>query len=414
MDSVKQHLLFIGAVWPEPNSSAGGIRMMHLLHLFLSRNWRITFACVAAEGEFSSDLLALGIEKAEIELNSDSFDVFVTNLNPNVVLFDRFMMEEQFGWRVAQACPNAMRIIETIDLHCLRLSRQQVLKTGGDLNSLLLNSEIAKRELAAIYRSDLSLIISDAELMLLKTVFKMDDHLLFHFPYYVPALSENDIQVMPSFEEREHFVTIGNFKHEPNWDSVRYLKEVVWPLIRQKMPTAILHVYGSYASPKVNQLHQPKEGFFIMGRAEDAEEVVRKARVCLAPLRFGAGIKGKLSQAMRCGTPSVTTAIGAEGMHGNLPWNGIIADAAETFATAAVHLYSDKTQWQKAQTQGFDLIALRFSNKVDEQLLIDKITEIQQNLMAHRENNFIGSMLQHHTLQSTKFMSKWIAEKNKA
>ena len=414
MDSIKQHLLFIGAVWPEPNSSAGGIRMMHLIHLFLSRNWRITFACVAAEGEFSSDLLALGVEKAEIELNSDSFNVFVADLHPTVVLFDRFMVEEQFGWRVAQACPSAVRIIETIDLHCLRLSRQQVLKTGEDLNSLLLNSEIAKRELAAIYRSDLSLIISDAELTLLKTVFKMDEHLLFHLPYYVPTLFENDVDRMPSFEERENFMTIGNFKHEPNWDSVRYLKEVVWPLIRQKMPNAVLHVYGSYASPKVNQLHQPKDGFFIMGRAEDAEAVVRKARICLAPLRFGAGIKGKLSQAMCCGTPSVTTAIGAEGMHGDLPWNGVIAEEAEAFAAASVNLYNDKVQWQNAQACGFDLIVQRFSNKASEQVLIDRVLQIQQNIALHRENNFIGSMLQHHTLQSTKFMSKWIAEKNKS
>jgi glycosyltransferase involved in cell wall biosynthesis len=406
----KQKVLFIGSVWPEPNSSAGGIRMMQLIDLFLSQNFKITFASVAAENEFSADLQSLGVEKKVIELNNESFDLFIKELNPSVVIFDRFMVEEQFGWRVAQNCPNALRIIETIDLHCLRTARQQVLKTGENLHSALMTSEIAKREIAAILRSDLSLIISEAEMEILKNEFKISADLIFYLPFLLASLVQNDL---PAFENRNNFITIGNFKHEPNWDSVRYLKENIWPLIRMQMPDAQLHIHGSYASAKVRQLHNPKEGFHILGRAEDAELVMKEARVCLAPLRFGAGIKGKLSQAMLCGTPSVTTSIGAEGMHGTYEWNGAIADDGQIFASAAVKLYNDKSLWMQAQQNGFVLINERYSDRKDELHLIQRVEEIQQHLLQHRENNFIGSMLQHHTMQSTKFLSKWIEEKNK-
>ena len=127
-----------------------------------------------------------------------------------------------------------------------------------------------------------------------------------------------------TFEERKDFIFVGNFLHEPNRDAVHYLKESVWPLIRAQLPDAGMCIYGAYPSQSVLQLHQPKERFFSLGRADDAQEVVAKARVMLAPLRFGAGMKGKLLEAMQCGTPSVTTAIGAESMYGDLPWNGFI------------------------------------------------------------------------------------------
>src|SRR5690606_14722049 len=102
-------LLVIGYVWPEPRSSAAGGHMMQLLECFLADGWRITFASPARSGEHRADLSGLGIEEVEIELNSSSFDDFALALQPDVVLFDRFMMEEQFGWRVAQACPDALR-----------------------------------------------------------------------------------------------------------------------------------------------------------------------------------------------------------------------------------------------------------------------------------------------------------------
>ena len=403
-------LLIIGAVWPEPKSSAGGTRLMQLIQLFLKQNWEITYASAALENEFSSDLQSLGIQKEKVNINDSAFDIFVKSLLPDVVIFDRFMVEEQFGWRVFENSPNAIRIIETIDLHCLRLARQEQLKSSATLNDILLTSEIAKREIAAIYRSDFSLMISEAEINILQDVFKIPDQLLFYLPYQIPTLNDSKL---PNFEERENFITIGNFKHQPNWDSVKYLKEIIFPIIKQKMPSAKLMVYGSYADAKVLQLNNQKDGFCILGRAEDAMEVMKNAKVCLAPLRFGAGIKGKLAEAMICGTPSVTTKIGEEGMNGDFEWNGVVTDNPEGFATAAVELYQNKTVWEKAQSNGFKICKEHFATSNSEKLLLDKIQQIQSNLNNLRQQNFIGSLLMHHSHQSTKYMSRWIEEKNR-
>ena len=247
---------------------------------------------------------------------------------------------------------------------------------------------------------------------MIQSVFKIDSNLLYYLPLLLEPIDHSTILKLPSFEERNNFVFIGNFLHEPNWNAVQYLKETIWPLIRKQMPEAVLQIYGAYPSQKVLQLHQPKQGFHIMGRANDAQEVVRNAKVVLAPLRFGAGIKGKLLEAMQCGTPSVTTTIGAESMCGDLPWNGFIADDAEVFVDKAVELYQDKNCWRKAQENGFEIIEKRYLKCLFADDFVENILKVQTNLKSHRLHNFMGTMLQHHTLTSTKYMSRWIEEKN--
>ena len=412
--NTQQNILIIGFVWPEPNSSAAGTRMEQLLLLFKEWGWKVTFATPALESDFMIDLEAIGVEKKSIALNCSSFDDFVQGLNPSIVLFDRFLMEEQFGWRVAEYCPNALRILDTIDLHCLRLSRQKAFKEKRDFEfGDLLTEDTSKREIASILRCDCSIMVSEVEMDLLKNTFKIDPSLLYYLPLLLEPVSKDEIHNWLPFEERKDFIIIGNFLHEPNWNSVQYLKETIWPLIRKEIPEANLLVFGAYPSQKVLQLHQPKEGFHVMGRAENAYKVVSKARLVLAPLRFGAGIKGKLLEAMQCGTPSITTSVGAESMCGDLPWNGFITDIPEDFATKAVSLYQDKTLWIEAQQNGLQIIEKRYLKSDFVKEFKEAICSLETNLIQHRLKNFIGSVLQHQSLQSSKYMSKWIEAKNK-
>jgi glycosyltransferase involved in cell wall biosynthesis len=408
-----QRLLIIGFVWPEPNSSAAGSRMLQLISQFQQQGYVITFASPAMDSDFMVDLTSLNVDKKSIVLNCSSFDVFVKELNPNIVLFDRFMIEEQFGWRVAENCPDALRILDTEDLHCLRLARQKAFKAHHDFTIAdTLKEEVAKREIASILRCDLSLMISEFEIELLKTTFKIDEKLLYYLPFLLDPISEATFEKLPSFEERNDFIFIGNFLHEPNWNAVQYLKETIWPLLRKQLPDTNLNIYGAYPSQKVMQLHQPKEGFHIKGRAIDANEVVQNARIVLAPLRFGAGIKGKLIEAMQCGTPSITTTIGAESMQGNLPWNGFVTDDVTEFTKAAVQFYQDKKLWTAAQQNAIAIINQRYSKERFENDFALKVQFLRSNLQQHRLDNFFGSLLQHHTLTSTKYMSRWIEAKN--
>ena len=125
------------------------------------------------------------------------------------------------------------------------------------------------------------------------------------------------------------------------------------------------------------------------------------------------GIKGKLAEAMLCGTPSVTTSVGAEGMHNDLPWNGFVAKDIADFITKSVTLYSDGKLWNESQQNGIAIINQLYDKEKLSPVFRKKIIELASNLKAHRTQNFMGSILQYQTLRSTKYMSKWIEAKNK-
>lgn len=413
-------LLVIGYVWPEPRSSAAGSRMLQLLEVFRAAGFRLVFGSPADHSPHAVDLAALDIEAVSLKLNCSSFDDYIRTLQPDVVLFDRFMMEEQFGWRVDEHCPQALRILDSEDLHFLRHARHAELKqrlAAGDVTLPQmpaiehLYSDMAIREVAAILRCDLTLTISEYEMALLQSHFQVPARQLLYCPFMLPV---TDLQALPGFAERQHFVSIGNFRHEPNWDAVRYLKESLWPLIRQQLPAAELHVYGAYPPKKATDLHNPKQGFLVKGWAEDAFAVVRSARVLLAPLRFGAGLKGKLVDAAQCGTPAVTTPIGAEGMYGDDAEPGaLVADSPADFAAMAVQLYQDESLWQSLNHHTTGLVARRFAYPEHAARLQERLQTLLHAPEQHRQPLFFNAMLRHHSLKSTRYMAQWIEAKNR-
>ena len=398
------NILIIGYFFPEPVTNAASVRMMQLILLFKNQGYTIIFASAAEKTAYTFPLKEMDIDEVFIKINDSSFDDFLKKLQPEIVLFDRFFTEEQFGWRVAESCPEAIRILDTEDLHFLRKERENKILGKEE------NHDIAIREIAAIYRCDISLIISEYEINVLKNHYQIDDLLLF----YLPLLSTNFTENIPLFEERTHFVFIGNFKHQPNADAVLYLKETIWDAISKQLPQAQLHIYGAYAPEKIKQLHNPKQHFYINGWVENIEEVYKKAKVLLAPLRFGAGLKGKIIDAMQFGTPFVTTAFGAEGIVKGSDNSDFIADHPNEFSKKAITLYTEKTAWLATQEKGFEVLKARFSKEAFENHFFRKIQTLQKDLAKHRKRNFIGQILMHHTLQSTKYLSKWIEEKNKA
>lgn len=404
-------LLIIGQTFPEPTTTAAGGRMLQLIEMFISHGYAITFASSASSSENSFNLDSLGVATQKITINDSSFDDFVRQLNPTLVLFDRFITEEQFAWRVTQSCPKALKILDTEDLHFLRKARQQALKNATDVKDSNLFTETAKREIASILRCDLSLIISEFEIKLLTDTFAVSKEILYYLPFMVTKLP--DSSNFPEFEQRTNFMTIGNLLHGPNVDSVLYLKKEIWPLIKKQLPQAELYIYGNYAPQHILELHNQKQGFYIMGWADSVAHVMQKARVCLAPLRFGAGLKGKLLDAMLYGTPGVTTSIGAEGMYGDLPMPGVIADTPERFAEHSVAIYSNKIKWQENAQRGVEIIKERYNGKAISRDFMTRLDALKTNLKLHRQAHFIGQILQHQSLQASKYLSKWIEEKNK-
>ncbi len=387
--------------------------MLQLIHFFLEQGYHVTFGSTARETEYSVDLESWGVDRVPLLLNDSGFDVFVKELNPSIVLFDRFLTEEQFGWRVAEFAPNAFRLLDTEDLHSLRHIREKCQKTAKEFTlSLWRQDDMTKREVASIYRCDLSLIISDYEIKLLQEVLKVDSALLYHLPFMLDQIVAEKVLEWPKFDDRNDIICIGNGKHTPNVDALQWSVQEIWPLIRKELPKVHLKVYGAYLPQKIRQLHNPKKGLWIEGWVENIDTIVQNARLVLAPLRFGAGAKGKLITAMQNGTPSITTPIGAEGMHGDAMWPGKIAEDANDLAEVAIALYQNRAEWVLGQKNGIELVNTFYSQDKHARCLGVRLQEIQNNLERHRNNNFVGSMLMQHTLNSTKYMAKWIAAKN--
>lgn len=409
----EKKVLFIGLVWPEPTSSAAGFRMMQLIDTFINQSYQVTFASAAAKSPYSATLKASGVHEQAIELNSASFDSFIADLQPDIVIFDRFMVEEQYGWRVAQQCPDALRILDTEDLHLLRQARHTCIKNKDDFSFQELFTDTAKREIASILRCDLSLIISESEMRILTQIFRISPDILYYLPFLENEITAEQIETWKPFEKRKDLLFIGNFIHEPNWHTVQYLKNQIWPRLRKLLPKVELHIYGAYATQKVLQLNNPKENFYIKGRAESAHLTMENYRVLVAPIQFGAGVKGKFIDAMQTGTPSVTTTIGAEAMKGNLTWNGFIEDDPDTFCRKTMDLYDDEIVWKTAQNNGIRIINERYEKRKYQADFMTNLSLLKAQIDKHRQQNFISQILLHHTLQSTKYMSLWIEEKNK-
>jgi glycosyltransferase involved in cell wall biosynthesis len=123
-------------------------------------------------------------------------------------------------------------------------------------------------------------------------------------------------------------------------------------------------------------------------------------------------LKGKLFEAMQLGLPSITTKMGAEGMNGNIDWNGFITSDEADFVEKAIELYTNKNVWKTAQKNGYEIIEKRFKKELYETDFMNEVENLQENLKSHRNQNFLGQILQHQSLQSTKYMSKWIEAKN--
>lgn len=405
-------VLIIGLVWPEPETTAAGNRIMQLLRFFSKNTMEVHFASSAVKTDKSAALEEFGISCHSIKINDPGFNEWIGKLSPNFVVFDRFVTEEQFSWRVRESCSSAIRILDTEDLHFLREARRLALaQNEKDFKPRLLN-EVALRELASVFRSDLSLLISEYEYELLSAHFNMDQGLLHYIPY---MLSDSEIHTgstCPSYSQRKGFMTMGNWRHGPNRDSIFYLRQEIWPGLRKMMPDAEIHVYGAYGSEKDLGLHEPSLGFYVRGWAESKEKAYSKHRVCLAPLRYGAGLKGKLIDSMRFGMPSVTTSIGSEGIAGGLPWSGFVADNAEEFAELALELYINTGVWRECQLKGEHILRERFREELFEGEFVSRLGALSSGLKNQRSKNFVGALLWHHSAQSTKYLSKWIEAKN--
>jgi O-antigen biosynthesis protein len=455
----KKVILMLGSVWPEITSSAAGLREWNLINTFLKYDYHVIYSSAAKENQFTKDLKSSGLETYNFQSNDSKFNDWISELKPNFVIFDRYIIEEQFGWRVSTSSPSTIRILDTQDLHFLRIARHNYLLQNSlpcspssllpsSLQSIfnaqipLQENDYCYRELSSIYRCDLTLILSSFELSLLTSQpFHLPSSLLHLSPFHYPKPNLTNLGTANSnFQTRQHFCMIGNFRHPPNADGVKWLSSEIWPRIHKVLPHTEMHVYGAYPSREMMDLTNPLKGFHVKGPVKDHFKMLRKYKVNCAPLRFGAGIKGKITDGWFCGTPVVTTPIGSEGMMGQEEpargvtegeggegeakaeddqegWGGEISSSdPQDFANKAVELYLNEKKWQAAQHNGYRILNTFHSEEVNSLSLAQQLTRLEESIAERRRENrkeLYGSLLNFNSMRATKYFSLWIEEKNK-
>lgn len=412
-----KRLLFLTQIWPEAQASAASTRTLSLLAAFHEAGYEITVGADSRETAATEGLRDLGYACVRLAPNDATFDSWVAELQPSVTCFDRFTTEEKFSWRVRAHCPNSLRVLDTIDLHFLRLGREKALATGlgwphvtpwAELQNLAGDSLL--RELAAIYRSDLSLIVSDFEMRLLELECGLPASLL-QLCRLVYSRPTAPLPQLP-FSAREGFAMVGTFRHPPNEDALRYLKTHIWPGIRAQLPQAEIRVWGSHA--KAHHLAQSGQGIRVEGFTDKLPEVLRQTRVNLAPLRYGAGIKGKISDGWEQGTPTVATSLAAEGMHAELDFGGLVALDPESFIASAVKLYRDQELWEQASRSGLAILEALYRPELNTSALVQRVEFMQHELEESRRRNLVGRILWQQGLRSTEYFSRWLEAKAEA
>lgn len=380
-------VLVIGNVFPEPTSSAAGTKMMQWLHLFKANDFQTVYASTSPQSEFSAGLTEFTTDTWLVEMNNSSFNEQLQTFQPDIVLYDRFMVEEQFSWRVRETVPNAVHLLETQDLHFLREARS---KQQPFFNTT------CKREIASILRVDLAFIISEFELDFLKNNFPFVVDKISYFPLCYKA-GKQFVQV----EKRSDFCFIGNFLHTPNKQAVLFLK-TIWKDVRKALPNAVIHIYGAYPNQQIQQLHNEKEGFLVHGRTESVTDVFTKHKFLLAPIAFGAGLKGKLLEAMQYGIVSLTTPMGAEGIATIDEWNGKVVELANF--TSEIIALNAISNYAELQEKGKQILTQKFNSDY----FTPRISEQIQNTPP---TNFLTEIMNFHRQQSVRYLSKWIEGK---
>lgn len=344
----------------------------------------------------------------------------------HIAIFDTFVAEEKFGWQFAQIFPKGTRILDTQDLHFLRLSRMRQLKNTtyvgkDDLNYILRlpcftsdeNRQDVIRELSSIHRSDCTAMVSTFEMSLLQKEFNVhQDKLFLSTFFFSQQVIEENQRTCLSWRERKNIICIGSFLHPGNKDCFEYLRNYLWPKLKPLLPSGTeLHIFGSHCSSHHHS--DLRRGFIVKGFFEgDAAKLVGKYRLLLAPLRFGAGIKGKNCTAWSAGTPVSTTSIGIEAMEDGInPWGGVCADTEDDLLRETVELYSNQGKWKECSKAGFRLLKSRFCKEFNGPALWKHIWKAHKNTSSRRLSDWNFQMLNWHKHRSHEYMSKFIALK---
>lgn len=350
----QRQVLVIDALTPQPDRDSGSLRLVELMRLLIEEGAHVVFvpASGKADGDYTRTLQAMGVECWHAP-EAARLPAWLRGHGPrfHVAMVSRHYIARECFPLLRRHAPQARLLFDTVDLHYLREGRAAEL--ASDAAALRAAQRTRTLELALIREADATFVVSEVERALLaQDAPGARVEILSNLHRPAPP--------GPGFGARRDLLFVGGFRHPPNVDGVRWFVDSVFPRLRAARPDLRFHCIGGDVPDEVARL-AAQPGVEIHGHVPDLQPWLDGCRVSVAPLRFGAGVKGKVNQAMAHGLPVVATACGVEGMHLRDGIDVLVADAAEAFAAAVLRLYEDEALWTQLAAHGRANVARHFS-----------------------------------------------------
>lgn len=349
-----QQVLIIDALTPRPDHDSGSLRLVNLIRLLQDEGAHVVFLPSNREhaGAYTETLQQLGVEAWYAPM-AQRAPGWLREHGPrfDTIIVSRHYVAREFLSLLRRHAPQARIVFDSVDLHYLR--EQRGAELAGDPVLLRAASRTRAQELAVISQADVTLVVSDNERELLAKDAPMAQVEVLSNLHQLSSVGH-------SFAQRRDLVFVGGFRHPPNVDAVRWFVESAFPLIRARLPEVTFHCIGSSVPDEIAALAQ-HAGVIVHGHLPDIAPYMDGARIGLAPLRYGAGVKGKVNLSMAHGQPVVATACAVEGMHLRDGIDVLVADDAQGYADAVVRLYQDEALWQQLSANGLENVARHFS-----------------------------------------------------
>ncbi|MCF6264168.1 MAG: glycosyltransferase [Xanthomonadales bacterium] len=370
----QKKLLLIDACTPQPDQDSGSVRIINLMRIYRDLGYQVSFFPDNRQwdGKYSQALQSLGVEVLYGEWIKNLPEFFSQQGKTfDTVIVSRHYVAENYLGLIKEYMPQAKFIFDTVDLHYLREQRQAELEQDPALHRAAARSRRA--ELKIINQADTTLVVSPFE----KSILAND----------APQARIDVVSnIHPlhgcrkSFSERQNIFFIGGYQHPPNVDSAIWLAKEIWPLIHKQLPGVNCFLLGSKAPKVVQELSG--DGLIFRGFVEVLEPWLDNCRIALAPLRYGAGVKGKVNMSMSFGQPVVASNIAVEGMYAENGREVLVADDAETFAAEVVRLYQDEALWNKLSENGLKNVEKHFSFAAAQKNIVSMMAALDEEFTS--------------------------------
>jgi glycosyltransferase involved in cell wall biosynthesis len=349
----RKRVLIIDATTPHPDEDSGSVRLVNLFRVLIAHNHKVSFFAEnrAFDGRYTQALQQLGVEVLFHPYMPEPVRWFADHgAQLDAVFVSRHYVAAPLVDAIRHYAPRAKLVFDTVDLHYLREEREAALAGREDLRRGAATTKLA--ELRLVQKADVTLVVSPIEQELLQR----------EVPNACVEVLSNVHEIAPmrvGFSARSDLFFVGGFQHQPNIDAMLWFVHQVWPLIEAELPGVRFHIAGSRMPDTIKAL--ASASVIVHGFLPTLDAMLDGCRLSVAPLRYGAGVKGKVNQSMAHGQPVVATTVAAEGMYLTHEVDVLVADDATGFAREVVRLYTDEALWHRLADGGLANIATHFS-----------------------------------------------------